>query len=280
MRPSPWLRRLFTLSAWCAAVILALIGLFILAKSLPFFSAVGFSALWQDDGWVPTEGAFNLVPMVAGSLLVTLGAVILAAPAGVMLALWGRYYAPAWLAAGYRGGVELLAGIPSVVYGFWGLVVLVPWLAQRVPPGASLLAGILILALMILPLVVLSADEAFGQLPASWLQAADALALSRWRRIRTLVLPQSVSGILSGTLLQTGRALGETMAVVMVCGNIVQIPGSLFAPIRTLTANIALEMSYAVDRHLDVLFVAGLLLIVLVVAMVLTGHRLKERFDG
>lgn len=265
------------LGAWLSVSILVLICLFIILKSLPFFTEVGITALWQDRSWAPTEGLYNLVPMLVGSLLVTLGAVILAGPTGVLLAIFGHYYAPSWLRSIYRGLMELLSGIPSVVYGFWGLIVLVPWINQYAAPGASLIGACIILAIMVLPLVVLAADSAFSQTPKQWLVAADALALQRWSKVWRIVLPNALPSILSGVTLQTGRALGETMAVLMVCGNIVQIPGSLFDPIRTLTANIALEMAYATETHVHALFVSGLILLMLTIALVYLGNYFKER---
>ena len=278
MRINKGLTLSLTASAYLVSIILALIVIFMLSKSLPFFQQVSLSALWRDD-WLPSLGAYNILPMLIGSLLVTLGAVLVAAPLGLMLAIWGRYYAPKKLARIYQGLVELLAGIPSVVYGFWGLIVLVPWLTQLVPPGASLLAAIIILALMILPLVVLSSDAAFSQVPKSWLNAADALAITRWSKVWRLILPNAMAGISAGVILQTGRAIGETMAVLMVSGNIVQIPSNIFQPVRTLTANIALEMSYAVDLHLDALFVTGLVLLIVTGLLIVLGHKIKGSSD-
>ena len=173
--------------------------------------------------------------------------------------------------------MELLSGVPSVVYGFWGLIVLVPWISTFAPPGASVLAGIIVLAIMVLPLVVLTVDTAFEQTPQKWLVAADALALQRWSKIWRIVLPHSLPSIFSGVTLQTGRALGETMAVLMVCGNIVQVPSSVFEPTRTLTANIALEMSYATDFHVNALFVSGLILFLMTVLIVMVGASVKRK---
>jgi len=162
----------------------------------------------------------------------------------------------------------LLAGIPSVVYGFWGLVTLAPLVRQWHPPGVSLLTAILVLTLMILPTVALTVDAALAAVPVIHLRAAAALALSRWGMIRAVILPQARSGIASGMLLAAGRALGETMAVLMVAGNVVQQPHSLFDSVRTLTANIALEMAYAMGDHRAALFVSGLALLLMVLALV------------
>ena len=215
--------------------------------------------------------------MVWGSLFATLGAVLLATPLGVCSALFCHFYAPTWLTGPYRKLIELLAGIPSVVYGFWGLVVLVPLIRQLHPPGPSLLAGISILTIMILPTIALMADTSFAKVPSEYIRGAVALGLSRWTMIRCVIVPAATSGLWTGIILGMGRAIGETMAMLMVCGNVVQTPTSFFAPIRTLTANIALEMAYAVGNHRSALFFTGLLLLGMVIMMVLTADRVKQR---
>lgn len=245
-----------------------LITLFVAVESLPALSHVGILRIFADESWHPSamaeEGQFNLVPMIVGTLLVSLGAMLLALPLGVASALFIHFYAPRPLAAVYRRLIELLAGIPSVVYGFWGLTVLVPIIARWEPPGASLLAGILVLSLMILPTIAMVCDATFTHLPRAYLQAAAALGMSRWGTVRGVVLPAARSGIMTAVMLAAGRAIGETMAMLMVCGNIVRLPKSLFDPVRTLTANIALEMAYALGDHRSALFVSGLVLLMLV----------------
>ena len=168
----------------------------------------------------------------------------------------------------YRRLIELLAGIPSVVYGFWGLVVLVPLIGAIHPPGPSLLAGIVILTIMILPTIALMADASLANIPQQYLRGAAALGLPRWATIRGVVFPAAKSGLFTGIILETGRAIGETMAILMVCGNVVQTPHSLFDPIRTLTANIAIEMAYALGDHRAALFVSGLVLMGMIAALV------------
>jgi len=173
-----------------------------------------------------------------------------------------------------------MAGIPSVVYGLWGLLVLVPWINQWAPPGASWLAGSLVLALMVLPLALLVTDTALGQLPAAWWRAGHAMSLSRLGMLRRVLLPAAAPSILSGVVLQFGRALGETMAVLMVCGNVVQWPHSVFDPVRTLTANIALEMAYATGDHRVALFVSGLLLMAVTALLLAVAWRLRASAAG
>ncbi len=266
-----------------AGMIVLLIAVFLLLESLPALRHIGLSRFFTDPSWHPAataaQGRFNLVPMLAGTLLAMTGAVAIATPLGIGSALFCHFYAPPLLATAYRRLIELLAGIPSVVYGFWGLVVLVPLIARWQPPGASLLAGILILSVMVLPTITLVADAAFSNVPREYLHGAAALGLSRWGTIRGIVLPTARSGLLTGMILGTGRAIGETMAVLMVCGNVVRMPDSLFDPVRTITANIALEMAYAVDDHRSALFVSGLLLMVMVIALVAAADTVSRR-DG
>ncbi len=229
----------------------------------------------MDPSWHPTEELYNLVPMLAGTVLVTIGAVTLATPLGLLLAVFCQYYAPTSIASIYQKFIELLAGIPSVVYGLWGLVVLVPLIAKLHPPGPSLLAGIIVLTIMILPTVTLVSQSAMRQVPMEYIHNAAALGLKRWRIIRHIILPSAWPGILTGVIMQTCRAIGETMAILMVCGNVVQTPSSLFDPFRSLTANIALEMAYATDIHRASLFFTGLLLLTIVIGLVFTAQRLQ-----
>ena len=273
-------RGLLRLVRGCAALSGAVVGLivvFLLVGAWPALRAVGLLRFLTDPAWYPTVGQFNLVAMLAGTLAVTLGAVVLATPLGVLSALFCEFYAPRPLARWYRLVIELLAGIPSVVYGFWGLIVLVPLIRRLHPPGPSLLAGILIVAIMVLPTIALVAQAGIASLPSSYIQGAAALGLSRWTTIRRVVLPAARSGLAAGVMLEIGRAIGETMAVLMVCGNIARLPSSLFSPVRTLTATIALEMAYAMDVHRSALCVNGLGLMVMVAAIVGATEALTRR---
>lgn len=266
--------------ALVAALVLLLVLVFLGLESWPALRQLGLVRFVTDPGWHPAgqavDGAFNLLPMLWGTLIAACGAVLLATPLGVLSAVFCHFYAPPPVARLYRRLIELLAGIPSVVYGFWGLVVLVPLIRELHPPGPSLLAGILVLTLMILPTLALMADAALAAVPRHYLSGATALGLSRWATVCQVALPAARSGVLTGVILQTGRALGETMAILMVCGNIVQTPGSLFDPIRTLTANMALEMAYATGDHRAALFVSGLLLLALVMALVAAAEGIGQ----
>ncbi|MEP0768318.1 phosphate ABC transporter permease subunit PstC [Coleofasciculus sp. FACHB-SPT36] len=260
-----------------SGAIALLILLFLIWETLPILQNIGLTRFFKDPSWHPVSEEFNLMPMLWGSLFVTAGSVLIATPLGILSAVFCHYYAPPALAKIYRGLIELLAGIPSVVYGFWGLVVLVPIIGRIHPPGPSLLAGILILTLMILPTIALVADATFANVPADYLRGSAALGLGRWAMVRGVVFPAAKSGLLTGIILETGRAIGETMAVLMVCGNVVQVPKGVFEPVRTLTANIALEMAYAVGNHRAALFVSGLILMAMIVVLVVAAEMINQR---
>lgn len=259
------------------AVLLLILG-FVALESWPALQGIGLTRFFSDGAWHPAgaaqTGRYDLSPMLIGTLYAVLGAMLLATPLGVLSAVFCHYYAPPALARGYRRLIELLAGIPSVVYGFWGLVVLVPLIRAWHPPGPSLLAGMLILALMILPTIALLTDAALASLPAAYLRGAAALGLSRWSTTCRVALPAARSGLFTAVCLASGRALGETMAVLMVCGNVVRVPDSVFDPIRTLTANIALEMAYAQEAHRAALFVSGAVLLALIALLAFAADRI------
>lgn len=263
------LRGILSMGAVISALVMLLIVIFLILESWSLLGRISPARFFTDTSWHPLEGAYHLMPMLAGTLYASTGALLLAIPLGIASALFIVYYASPRLAKWYKRLVELLAGIPSVVFGFWGLTTLVPLINQIHPPGASLLAAILILALMILPTITLTAYSALMAVPDEFLRNATALGLSRWGMIRGVAFPAARTGIVAGIILATGRAIGETMAVLMVAGNVVQYPDGLFDPVRTLASNIALEMAYAMGDHRAVLFVSGLLLMLMV--MILSG---------
>ncbi|MBO1349743.1 MAG: phosphate ABC transporter permease subunit PstC [Hormoscilla sp. GUM202] len=242
-------------------VIVLSIAAFLIFESLPIFRKVGITAFFTHSSWIPAQGLYSLIPMLVGTLLVVTGAVVLATPIGILSALFCHYYAPPFLANFYRCLLELMAGFPGVIYGLWGLVVLVPLINRLHPPGTSLLAGILMLALLIIPTIALTVDASLAEINQVYWQGAASLGLSRWGTIWGIMLPAARLGVFTGIILGVGRALGETMLVLMVCGNVPQIPDTLFDPIRTLPANIALEMAFALGNHRSSLFVSGLLLL-------------------
>lgn len=263
----------------CALIvtgIVLLVFLFLASESWPVLQHISWSQFLTDESWHPGEGFYNITPMLSATLLSTLGALLLATPLGVASALFSQYYAPSFIKTGYRRLIELLAGIPSVVYGFWGLTTLAPIISQIHPPGVSLFTAILILALMILPTIALTVEAALNSVPVAYQSGAIAVGLSRWSMIKEVLLPAAKPGIVAGIILGAGRAIGETMAVLMVAGNVVQHPHSVFDSVRTLTANIALEMAYAMGDHRAALFVSGFVLMMIVIALLATSGLFKR----
>ena len=276
MHAEIWFFRLLRLSAVGVIALLLIVIAFLVQESWKVVDDVGLPRFLLDGEWHPTENSFGMLSMLFASLAASLGAMLIAAPLGIGCAVFCTMFGPPAVAWAYKKILAVLAGIPSVVYGFWGLTVVVPVIAAWQAPGASLLAAILILALMILPTVTLASEAALAAVPKSHFAGAKALGLTRGAAVLHVMLPAASGGILAGGVLALARALGETMAVMMVSGNITQIPASVFDPVRTLTANIVLEMAYAVGNHRSALFVSGLVLITVVCALVCVSERLSR----
>jgi len=273
-RSDLWLALALRLLAASGVALLAIIVWCLLGEAWTVFSGVGVGHFLTDATWHPTEGTFGLAPMAVASIASSIGALLIAGPVGVGCAVFCKYYcSPVWSSA-LRQLLALFGGIPSVVFGFWGLVVLVPLIAEDNPPGASLLAGSLVLAMMILPTVALTAHAALAAVPSHFLVAGHALGLRRGTIVLKVALVAARNGILAGIVLSLGRALGETMAMLMVSGNIVQVPTSAFDSVRSLAANIALEMAYATGTHRSALYACGIALILVVALSTLVAHRL------
>ncbi|KAA5539770.1 phosphate ABC transporter permease subunit PstC [Roseiconus nitratireducens] len=262
-----------TLAAISAAIVLLIIG-FLLREAAPALRQLGLSRFFTDESWHPLSSQFNLTPMIVATLVTSAGAILIAAPLGIASAVFVNFYAPHRLAVWHRRLIELLAGIPSVVFGLWGLMVLAPIVATFGGSGQNLFTATIVLGLMVLPTVALLSDAAIAALPRPWIQGAAALGMGRSAIIGWVVLPGARRGIGSGIMLALTRAFGETMAVLMLAGNIVEMPSSLLSPGRTLNANIALELGYATAGHRSVLFVSGLMLMLVVSCIVLLiSHR-------
>ena len=268
-----------TLALVSAALVILVLG-FLARESVPALRQVGFFRFFTDASWHPLSGEFNLTPMIVATLLTSLGSVMLAAPLGIASAVFSTFYAPSWLASWHRRLVELLAGIPSVVFGLWGLVVLAPIVAELGGSGQNLLTATIVLSLMVLPTIALLSDSAIASLPREWIFGAAALGMDRWDTVRQVALPAARGGIGSAVMLALTRALGETMAVLMVAGNIVEMPRSVLSPGRTLNGNIALELGYASASHRSVLFVSGLILMLLVSFLVVAFSRRRRPTIG
>lgn len=258
----------FLLIAFSALSVLALITIFIFIKGVPIIAKVGFFNFVFGMVWDPSNGLYGIFPMIIGSVSVTLGAAVLGVPVAICCSIFLAEFAPAALSNIVRPAIQLLAAIPSVVYGFWGLLFVVPAIRNFLGgPGLSVLAGSIILGIMILPTIISIAEVSLLSLPRQYKEGAYALGLTQWQTIRSVLLPAAKSGIVAAIILGIGRAIGETMAVIMVLGNAVAIPQSILDPARTLTTNIGIEMGYASGDHQQALFATGIVLLVIVMIL-------------
>ncbi|HPW99937.1 MAG TPA: phosphate ABC transporter permease subunit PstC [Sedimentibacter sp.] len=259
---------LFLVIALSSLTVLALITGFIFYKGLPIIAKVGLFDFIFGMKWAPGKGEFGIFPMIVGSVSVTLGAAIIGVPIAICCSIFLAEFAPVTMRNIFRPAIQLLAGIPSVVYGFWGVLFIVPFIRNYLGgPGLSILAGSIILAIMILPTIISITEVSLLALPRHYKEGALALGLNQWQTIYALLLPAAKSGIVSGIILGIGRAIGETMAVIMVLGNSVAIPESILDPVRTLTTNIGIEMGYASGEHQQALFATGIVLFVIIMIL-------------
>jgi phosphate transport system permease protein len=275
-------QRLLLAAALSALGGLLLIALFIFKEGLPFLVSTGFRRFLLSSVWDPQTGRFGIFPMLVSSLWVTVGAMVLGAPLGVSVAVFLVEFVPRRVMRIVKPTIELLAGIPSVVYGFIGVMVLAPFIRSRFGgPGLSLLAASFILGIMILPTIISISVDAITAVPSSFREGSFALGATRWQTVRMVVLRAARSGIIASVILGMGRAVGETMAVIMVAGNAVKIPAGPLDSVRTLTANIALEMGFATGRHREALFATGIVLFGLIMILnVAAGLLVRRRTPG
>ncbi|MCL2343282.1 MAG: phosphate ABC transporter permease subunit PstC [Firmicutes bacterium] len=262
--------RIFLVLALMSIAMLALITVFIVINGAPIIGKVGVLNFVFGMKWAPSKGDFGIFPMIVGSVAVTLGAAVIGVPIGLCCAIFLAEFAPEKVRNVFRPAIQLLAGIPSVVYGFWGLLFIVPFIRNYLGgPGLSILAGSIILGIMILPTVISISEVSLLALPRQYKEGSLALGLTHWQTIRSVLLPAAKSGLVSAVILGLGRAIGETMAVIMVLGNAVAIPSSILDPVRTLTTNIGIEMGYASGEHKQALFATGIVLFIII--MVING---------
>jgi phosphate transport system permease protein len=249
----------------CAAVgIISVIIMvtFIFIQGLPFFDSYSVTAFLRGNRWDPERSYFGILPFIFGSVLVTMGAVTMALPIGIASALALSEYSSYKIASKIRPVIELLAGIPSVIYGFFGMMVIVPWLRNILGgSGYSLFAASIILSIMLLPTLINITEDALKSVPKEFREGSLALGATKWQTIKYIIIPTAKSGIWTAIILGIGRAIGETMAVIMVAGNSTNLPRSILVPGRTLTGNIALEMAYASGVHQKSLFATGIVLL-------------------
>lgn len=266
--------KILFLAACSSVAVLALIAIFIFKEGVPIMARFGLGHFLFGSLWEPLNGEFGILPFIIGSLWITAGALVLGVPLGVACAVFLAGFAPRRAVMILKPAIELLAGIPSVVYGFMGVIWLAPIIRTHLGgPGLSILAASCVLAIMTLPTIVGVSIDAIQAVPKSYREGSLALGATEWQTAWRVILPAARSGILAGVILGMGRAVGETMAVIMISGNATGIPRSVLDSVRTLTANIAIEMGYAVGEHREALFATGVVLFFFI--MILNAVALK-----
>lgn len=270
--------KLLFVAACSSTAILALIALFIFKEGVPIMIKSGFGHFLFGREWMPLDGQFGIFTFIVGSLWITFGALILGVPLGVSCAVYLAEFAPKKWVNILKPAIELLAGIPSVVYGFLGVMWLAPIIRNYLGgPGLSIFAASCVLAIMILPTIVSVSIDAINAVPKNYKEGSLALGATEWQTMWRVLLPAARSGILAGVILGMGRAVGETMAVIMISGNATTIPSSILDSVRTLTANIAIEMGYAVGDHREALFATGVVLFVFIMILNAGALRFSRR---
>lgn len=270
------------LCACMSILAVALICIFLFANGIPAMGKIGVGKFLLGKTWQAGNGLYGIFPMIIGSIYVTAGAILVGVPIGILSAVFLAKFCPAWLYKIMKPGVELMAGIPSVVYGFFGLMILVPWVRETFRyryggNGLSLFTAALLLGIMILPTIISISESAIRAVPDKYYQGALALGATHERSVFLTVVPAAKSGIMAGVVLGIGRAFGETMAVIMIAGNQAVIPENIFKGVRTLTANIVMEMGYAQDLHREALIATGVVLFVFILIINTLFSILKRK---
>lgn len=275
------IEKILLLIALSSILILALIAFFIFEEGLPLIWKVGPRAFILGERWVPSQRSFGILPMIVGSFWVTIGALFLGVPLGLACALFLCEWTPPLAGMILRPAIQLLAAIPSVIYGFWGLIVIVPLVRNYLGgPGLSILAGSMILGFMILPTIISISEDSLKALPPSYKAGALALGATHWQTIWRVLIPAARSGIVTSIILGMGRAIGETMAMIMILGNAVKMPTSFLDSARTLTTNIGIEMGYASGDHRQALFATGVVLFFIIMILNSLAIVLSRRKAG
>lgn len=267
-------------------ICLAMITVFLVYQGLKPFFATDFDlnifGFFTGDTWKPNQQIFGIGYMIVGSILATLGSIIIVVPIAILTSVAIVEFMPQKPAKVFTFAIELLAGIPSVLYGLFGLGVLVPYIRQISPTGSgqSLLAVTLVLAMMVLPTVIALTVSSLRAVPKGYRQASLSLGADKLQTSFKIIVPAAKSGIMAGIVLGIGRAIGETMAVTLVAGNVTGgIPSSIYDMVRPMTANIALEMGYATGYHRDLLFTTGLALFIFIMLLNIIATKLAKRGD-
>ena len=295
MKSKAWTEKfmqgVFFIAACASVLAVALICVFLFANGIPAMKEIGFGKFLTGEIWKPNNDIYGILPMIVGSLYVTAGAIVFGVPIGILTAVFMAFYCPKQIYKPLKTATELLAGIPSVVYGFFGLVVLVPLIRnmgrslkemgilRSAGNGSSILTASLLLGMMILPTIIGLTESSLRAVPEQYYEGAVALGATHERAIFKVVLPAAKSGVVAAIVLGVGRAIGETMAVIMVAGNQARMPEGIFKGVRTLTANIVIEMGYAAGLHREALIATGVVLFVFILIINFCVALLNRRND-
>lgn len=274
------MQAVFFIAACTSILAVVLICIFLFANGIPAMAKIGVFDFLTGQTWKPGNNIYGILPMILGSVCVTAGAVIIGVPIGILTAVFMAEYCPKQIYKPLKMATELLAGIPSIVYGFFGLVVLVPAIRALFPTktdGMSILTASILLGVMILPTIIGVSEAALRAVPRSYFEGALALGATKERSIFSVMLPAAKSGVIAAVVLGIGRAVGETMAVMMIAGNQPRMPEGLLLGVRTLTTNIVLEMGYATDLHREALIATAVVLFVFILIINFTVAFLNRK---
>ena len=269
--------------AACASVLaVALICLFLFVNGIPAMKEIGIFKFLLGTMWKPGNNIYGILPMIMGSIYVTAGAILIGVPIGILTSVFMASYCPKKVYRFLKSAIDLLAGIPSVVYGFFGLMMLVPLIRDLFHKGngSSILSASILLGIMILPTIIGVTESAIRAVPSNYYEGSLALGATKERSLFFVVLPAAKSGLIAGVVLGIGRAIGETMAVVMVAGNQARMPAGILRGVRTMTSNIVLEMGYAADLHREALIATGVVLFVSILIINFCVARLNKGESG
>ena len=286
-----FMRGVFFIAACTSVLAVALICVFLFMNGIPAMKEIGFLKFLTGTTWRPNNDIYGIFPMIMGSIYVTAGAILIGVPIGILTSVFMAKYCPKRIYPVLKGATELLAGIPSVIYGFFGLVVIVPIIRDfgktlrqagvldKAGDGNSILTAAILLGMMILPTIIGLTESALRAVPSQYYEGAVALGATHERAIFKVVLPAAKSGTVAAIVLGVGRAIGETMAVIMVAGNQARMPAGIFKGVRTLTANIVIEMGYAAGLHREALIATGVVLFVFILIINFCVALLNRRND-
>lgn len=274
------MRLIFLAAAFVSVFAVALICVFLFSNGIPAMLEIGLPDFLFGQKWKPSNNLYGILPFILGSIYVTAGSILIGVPTALLTAVFLAFYCPKKLYPVFKAMINLMAGIPSVVYGFFGLVLIVPLMRQITgKDGSTMLTASILLGIMILPTVTGVVEPALRSVPTSYYEGALALGATHERSIFLTVIPAAKSGVIAGIVLGIGRSIGETMAVIMVAGNQTWMPQGILKGLRTMTANIVMEMGYAADLHREALIATGVVLFVFILLINLCVSALKRKTD-